>query len=320
MKILYNSSDVHKAIKQIFKSPNQRRVAVVAYIGINADKYLPNPTGIQIICCPEPGATSPEGIRKLLKRKAIIQFSDGLHSKVYWSTNGCIITSANISDRALGCHPQQETGVLIDSRKLNIDRLIAEAKPYEISGSMMDNLSREDRRIKKILSSKKTNKCIKRQFKEWYESPYREPWKLGWWSKSELEASKSAKKVCKAIYNTSSPEDFLDLAKNQACTDDWLLTFETTNGKIKQIRWMYIDFIDKVDSNDKKAYEEEYSFQAIQVHKLNHYPPPPFHLSREFINAFKKAAKKYGVEKIENCNDITPANRLLYLTAQYLKK
>jgi hypothetical protein len=320
MKVLYDSNEIHKAIKQIFKSPTERRVAVVAYVGINADKYLPNPKGIQIFCCPEPGATSPEGIRKLLKRKAIVKFSDGLHSKVYWSTSGCVITSANISDRALGCHPQQEAGVLINSNDLNIDRLIAEANPYDITNSMMDDLTRQERKIKKLLKIKKTNKNTKRQFMEWYESPYRESWKIGWWSDSELEVSQSAKKVCVANYNTNEPKEILNLSKNQASADDWLLTFETTDGKIKKIEWMYIDFISKVDSTDKGAYEEAYPFQAIQVHKLTHYPQPPFHISREFINAFKKAAKKYGVEKIENARDLTPPTKLIDLTIQNLKK
>ena len=56
MEILYTSSDVHKAIKKIFvqsKSAPVRRVAVVAYLGVNAESFLPSPINLEIICNPE---------------------------------------------------------------------------------------------------------------------------------------------------------------------------------------------------------------------------------------------------------------------------
>jgi len=40
---IITSGDVHKAIKKIFTLPCKRRVAVVAYLGVNAENYLPNP-------------------------------------------------------------------------------------------------------------------------------------------------------------------------------------------------------------------------------------------------------------------------------------
>ena len=204
MEILYKASDVHRAIKQIFSQPSERRVAVVAYLGNKADKFLPSPQGIQIICCPEPGATSPDGIRKLLKSGVNIRFSDGLHSKVYWSETGCIITSANISHRALGCNPQQETGILIESSAFDIERLIRESQPYEITQVLMDELSIEDRKIKKAVGLKRKKVQNKTHFIEWYDSPYREPWKIGCWSDSELEVSQTAKEESKNKYNVQT--------------------------------------------------------------------------------------------------------------------
>jgi hypothetical protein len=313
MEILYKASDVHKAIKRIFNLPNQRRVAVVAYVGNKADKYLPAPQGIQIICCPEPGATDPDAIRKLLKRGANIQFSDGLHTKVYWSETGCIITSANISYRALGCHPQQEVGVAIESSSFDIDRLIKESQPYEITTSLMDQLSKKDRIIKKAVGLNKKTVRNKEQFMDWYDSPHRETWKIGWWSDPELEISEAAKKESKNQYNTIDPKEALNISKNQASAGEWLLTFQTTETGIKNIKWIFIDFIVEVNSNEN-AYEEEYPFQAIQVHSLTHCPQPPFHKSPDFINAFKKAVKEYGTNKIEDSNRLIPTKELLDLT------
>lgn len=318
MEILYKAGDVHTAIKKIFSLPCDRRIAVVAYLGVNAENFLPNPKDMEIICCPEPGATSPEGIRKLLNRGARIQFSDGLHSKVYWSDKGCIITSANISHRALGSDAQKETGILIDSESFDIDRLIKESNPYDITQSLMDKLTKQDRKIKRAVGVKVGN-TTKTEFIDWYNSSYKEPWKIGWWSDSELETSKAAVDKSKIEYNISNPVEFLNVAKNQVTKSDWLLTFETTNYGIKKIEWMYVDFVVAVDTDDKKAYEKEYPFQAIQAHKLSQYPPPPFHLSKQFTGAFKCAAKEYGIQKIENRTNLKASKKLLDLTKNYVK-
>jgi len=136
MRVLYESSHVHRAIKQIFKQNKSspiRRVAVVAYLGASAEDFLPYPDGLEIICNPEPGATDPESIRSLIAKGARIKFSDRLHSKVYWSEKGCIVTSANVSHRALGRSDQKETGILIDSNEFDISRLIAYVEPYDIT-------------------------------------------------------------------------------------------------------------------------------------------------------------------------------------------
>ena len=103
-KILYTSSEVHTWIKRLFGSPDlsKRRVIIVAYLGRDADAFLPAPRGIRIICSPSPVATSFEGIMNLKERCASIEFSGSLHSKVYSSEDrGCLFTSANLSTSAL---------------------------------------------------------------------------------------------------------------------------------------------------------------------------------------------------------------------------
>jgi len=317
MRTLYRSGDVHKAIKKIFSLPCKRRVAVVAYLGVNAENFLPNPNNIEIICCPEPGATSPDAIRKLLNRGAKVRFSDGLHSKVYWSNKGCIITSANVSHRALGSSTQKEVGVLIDSSDFDIDRLINESNPYDITQKLMNMLSKQDRKINRAVGIKSSS-SQKFSFIEWYNSPYREPWKFGWWSENNLETSRAAIEKSEEVYNIREPADSLNVSKSQASRDDWFLCFKTTNKGIKRIEWMYVDFVVPVEPDEKNAYEKEYPFQAIQVHKLSQYPLPPFHISKEFTKAFKNAVKEYGIEKIENSLTLRVSKKLLALTEKYI--
>ncbi len=312
MDILYTASDVHRAIKNIFSTSCDRRVVIVAYLGINAENYLPNPKNMEIICCPEPGATNPQAIRNLLAKGANVKFSDGLHSKVYWSNNGCVITSANVSHRALGNAPQKETGVLIDSSHLDIDRLIGESKPYKITQSIMNKLEVQNRKITHSVGVKELLKN-KSEFTDWYNSPYREPLKLGWWSDSELEASKEAINQSIKTYNIEEPQEVLNVAKRMASKNEWLLCFEITQKGIKNIDWMYVDFVVSVNASEKKAYEKEYPFQAIQVHKLSHYPIPPFSLTKEFKAAFKKSVALYGSNNIEESSSSQANKKLLAL-------
>lgn len=312
MKILYTSNDIHKTVKNIFKT-DSRRIAIVAYIGANADKYLPNPNNIEIICCPEPGATNPASLRVLIERGAKIKFSDGLHSKVYWSEKGCIITSANISYRALGSYPQKEAGILFCSDLIDIERLIKESAPYEITQEAMNKLDIEHRKLSKNIS-KKAKKTKANTFLDWYKSPYRELWKLGWWRDSDLETSISAKEKSFKEYNIIEPEGVLNIQEGQVTEGDWLLCFEIYNSKIKSLEWMYVDLIVKVSPNDKKSYEKEYPYQAIQVFKLTNYPSPPFEIkgsfTKAFKKAFKKAAKEYGTSKIETTSSLVSPKEL----------
>ena len=320
MKVLYTSSDVHKAIKRIFeqnRSAPIRRVAVVAYLGVNAESFLPSPKGLKIICNPEPGATEPASIRALIAKGAEIEFSDKLHSKVYWSEKGCIIASANVSYRALGSSNQKETGILIEANKFDIDRLIQYIDPYEITQDAMDKLEISDRKVKRATGTGRNPSSL-RDYMTWYRSAYREPWKIGWWGESQFTTSKSAIEKSSTEYGIKDPIGFLNVARNQVRSNEWLLCFEVTDNSLRGLEWMYVDFVVSVDRTEHDSYEREYPYQAVQVRKLRFYPNPPFSITKEFRSAFKKAAKRYGIGKIQNLSKLTPKIKLLKYTAEYL--
>lgn len=319
MKILYTSSDVHKAIKSVFADNDQRRIAVVAYLGENAEAFLPAPKGITIVCCPEPGATSPSAVRSLIDKGADVQFADALHAKVYWSEEGCVITSANLSNRALGRTKQIETGVFINGADFDIDRLLHDVNPYKVTQQNMDRLTKEDRKIRRALGIKR-QRGTKKHFLEWHKSPYKEPWKIGWWSTSDLKTAKTAKEKIKQEYGVAEPASLLNVSKSEVQRNDWLLCFEITGNSIKKIEWMYVDFVVPVDAKDNGAYEKGYPYQAIQVHRLHRYPEPPFTIEPAFRSAFKKAVKDYGASKIENRKRPLPPGSLLDNVAEYIKQ
>ncbi len=318
MKVLYTSGDVHRAIKQIFANRRQRRIAVVAYLGEAAEAFLPSPEGMKIICSPEPGATSPKAVRSLIRRGAEVQFADDLHAKIYWSESGCVVTSANISGRALGNSNQKEAGVLISGEDFDIERLIREVQPRKIIKRDVDRLEMQDRKLRVALGIKDV-KEERRDFLQWYKTPYATPWKFGWWCGSDLTIAKSAKEITKRDYNVIEPEDALSVTKSQVQRYDWLLCFEIATQSVRNFQWMFVDFVVPVNPKDKPAYNKSYPFQAIQVHKSNRYPRPPFALDRSFATAFKTAIKQYGLDKIENSRSLVPTKKFVTDLAKYLE-
>src|SRR4051812_18295669 len=93
--LLYTSADLHHAIKKTLGSPqcDERRVALVAYVGAGAEAFLPDVKGLEIICSLTPGATSAETLIRLRQRGAKLLQSPRLHMKVYWSSlKGTVIS------------------------------------------------------------------------------------------------------------------------------------------------------------------------------------------------------------------------------------
>ena len=136
MKVLYSSKEIRKAVKRLFAAPapDDRRVALVAYVGAQASKFLPDPNGLEIICALEPGATSARALELLKNNGARIRQSNRLHMKVYFSSaRGAVICSANASSNGLSGAGLKEAGVLVDAQEVDIARLIAYAKPRSIS-------------------------------------------------------------------------------------------------------------------------------------------------------------------------------------------
>jgi hypothetical protein len=126
MEILYSSGELHDAIKKVLADPkpHDRRVVLVAFVGGNAQAFLPDPKGLKIACWLQPGSSDALTIDALRKRGAKIYKSERLHMKVYWSSSGgCVICSANASGGALGSGNHKEAGVWLPPGKVNIERL-----------------------------------------------------------------------------------------------------------------------------------------------------------------------------------------------------
>ena len=314
-ELLYTSADVRKAIVNLFRSSKGRRVAVSAFVGDGAQTCLPKPDGIELVCWPKEGGTNPDVIRRLAKTGVKIMFADALHMKIYWSEDkGAIVTSANLSNNALGSGGLKEIGVWLAPGKLDIDRIIESVEARPLTESELKQLDRRHKeywvRNRGTISSKRRT----RSFSEWLKLPFKPDWRLGWWDCAGAIAEE-AKRISKEEYNVAEPTGFLSVRKEDYEENDWVLIFGID--KPSNVSWLYVNYIVKVDRTEKKAYSPEYPYQVVQVWKLKNYPSPPFRIDKRFKKAFSRAVKDFGPTRIKEMKSFKPPRRLLSLTEKH---
>jgi hypothetical protein len=316
----YTSGELRLRVRKLFQNPKAsgRRVVVVAYIGVDYAKFLPNPRGIEIVCSPTPGATSADAVQSLITAGAKVWFSDRLHMKVYWAQKiGCLITSANLSDNALGMNGLKEMGILVDASTVDIDRLLKEAKPYPAKRKL-EWLRKEGETIK--LAMAKAGRRVlydPKGYADWYtDSPkVRKRWKLAWFE-GDAVAAEAAREFVSKHFDRSGPWDWINVDRLQVQKGDWLLSFTWTKGQARRLSWLYVDRVVPVRKLEHATYEEDFPFQAFQAEGPIRYDAPPFRLGRKFTQALTKAIKKVGVQKLSNSNYVTPPRALLDALAQ----
>jgi hypothetical protein len=309
---LYTSADIRQEVVRLFSVSNGRRVAISAFVGEGAEAYLPKPAGLELICWPKEGGTNPDVLRRLMKRGAKVSFVDSLHMKLYWSEDlGAVLTSANLSTNALGSGNLKEIGILLPSEQIDIERVIESLKKRPLTGL---ELRRLDRRHKDY--AKRNRRAGQRarisSFEEWYKSPFRPKWKLGWYDSTGTIA-KEAKRISKQKYNVSEPKDYLDARRGDYMENDWVLRFNIK--KPSAVDWLFVDFMVKVPETEK-GYDRKYPFQAIQVWTAKKYPPYPFRIDQVFKHAFADASTAFGLDRIKCSKTCESPKRLLQLISQ----
>jgi hypothetical protein len=321
--LLYSSSEIHTCIKRLLGEPGQsdRRVVLVAYVGAHGESYLPHPENLHLICSPSPGGTDPDALRGLIGRGAKVEFSDGLHMKVYWSKHrGCLVTSANASSSALGVDGLKEVGVLLPPGTVDITRLIKYAHAREITPQELRRLDSHTREVTRNHQKRDARGRMVSEYLDWYASPHRSPWKLSWANKEVSGNAKVSKSKSLAEYGVHEPHTWVSIAKGVK-RNDWVLTFTSTPNGVKDLKWQFVDFLVKVGRKDKQFYSKGWPFHAVQVHPLGrYYPLPPFKITPAFRAAFRKAIARYSRDKIENARTHTPPKKVLSYTAQFLSE
>ena len=324
-QVLYKSQTIKEKIKLLFDAPGRldRRVALVAYIGRDYADYLPSPGGIEVVCNPTGGATSVMAVDGLLKAKALVRFSDKLHMKVYWSeARGCVVTSANLSANALRVRGLKEAGVWMEPNTVNIDELLKEAQPYDVTDSRIKRLRRDEERYNDAMASigkRETNDGF--QYFDWYKlsSAAQTKWKLGAYE-DDYGVAEAARKLVKTKFNLDEPDHYHGVSKDSVREGDWLLQFQYDDKKGRVIglaEWMRVDSVVPIRARER-AYHKDYPFQAIQAKPISEYGRPPFPLTPQFRKAFGAAVFKLKEEKSIVPGTLLPSKQLLRCIADQL--
>ena len=320
--LLYSSAEIHARIKRLLGQPSagDQRVALVAYIGGDGARYLPHPEGLRLICNPSAGGTDPDTLRQLIKRGANVEISDGLHMKVYWSRNrGCVITSANASSSALGRSGLKEAGIWLPAGAVDINRLIRYAHPRKVRGSDLRRLDAQSQEHKKNHRERGKRKKSAPDFLQWYSAPHRSTWKVSWTDDMVDGTASTVKEQTATEYGHRKPHVWVSVGKNRVRRNDWLLSFTFTARGIKSVRWIYVDFIVKINPKEKRYYYRDWPYHAVQVNPASKYPLPPFQITGQFRKALSAATKAYTPDRIKEAKTDMPSVRIIDLIAKELR-
>ena len=311
-KVLYTTNALRSAIRGVLEEPQRgdRRVALVAYVGGAAQDFLPDPKGLKLVCCLQPGATDALTLGRLKVRGAELFKSKKLHMKVYWSSRkGCVICSANASGNALGGGGLIEAGVWLPPGAVDVDKLWNAAKPVPVDRNDLKDLANKTPARRPPGSHGSVAKVP--SFREWIETDRLRTWKLGWWDAAGAILSKGATEKALNSYDITNPHDHLLFAQGEANAGEWFLSFNVK--KPKKAEWFLADFVINVPQEDESAYDEDWPYQAVMLRPLKNYEPPPFELDQSFRNAFGCAVLKFGKDNFKNLTDLTPTSGFIEL-------
>jgi hypothetical protein len=102
------SSQISTKVKHLLKDGG---CAVVAYIGRSASKALPN-NNITLLCDFDSVGTNPEEVFALKKKNFNVRKIKNLYAKVYCSSLGAIVGSANLSSNGLEFYEGVQAGLI----------------------------------------------------------------------------------------------------------------------------------------------------------------------------------------------------------------
>jgi hypothetical protein len=316
-EILYNSDALHRRIKHVLGDPEDRRVAIVAYVGAEAEAFFPHPEGMEIICDLKPGATSAEALYSLRKRGANVCKSDRLHAKVYWSQrHGAVITSANASRAALGKTTQKEVGVFFPkSSAIDIARLRRNVRPEAITLADLRKLARENARIpNQYAASLRSERAD--SFLDWMKTGELAKWKFFVGAKPfRFKLAEAARLEAKQSYGVRRAYDVILCSEKEIRKHDRILMLDDPSAG--GVTWMVADFVARVKPSDGPIYDRKNPCQAVQVHPDAKYPPPPFKVDAAFRKALAKAVEEYGEDRLYYAR--RPPQRLLHLARKLME-
>ncbi len=299
-RVLYTGQEIRNEIHRIFSSTNQRRVAVVAFVGKGAVAHVPKPKGLQVYCWPRAGCTIVSAIEELQDLGADVYFADRMHAKVYWAEkSGAIVGSANISDNAFGSGNLHETAVALSAAEVDIEHLLRLIKPRAVTAEALEALRHEEA-IERSRRRDAPAKPATPTFVEWHDGKGGTTWKWDYYDDFGGGVSRRAKAAAKEMHPSYVPQAHVYCKRGTLQESDWVLWVRvTSNGILLAPQWIYVERVVLVEKNDS-TYNQEYPYQAIQIRARKHCPAPPFTIDGRFKAALRTASRIFGADRVRS--------------------
>jgi hypothetical protein len=311
MEILTTNQQIRDKVRWVLGDAHDERIALVAFVGNNADKFLANPKGIQLYCWLKVPGTNPNGLRSLLCKRVTLFSVDNLHIKLYWSRRrGAVLGSANLSENALENGVQFELAVYLPPKTINVESLIAQFDLESIKSIDDPEIDRFEKKYNLYHLRNKgedlrysRRKPQMRGFLEWRRlkrNSDKANFRLFWWEddvdppRDALQAVKQETGSYKyyGFINTHSTENYKK--------GDWVLCFRVSRDKNGAIRPSRLEwFIPEVLGKTRSKAWGDYNRFWFQL--KGYFPPVPFSLKDPI---FKQALTKVLIEYGNNVGNV----------------
>ncbi|MEO8360751.1 MAG: hypothetical protein ABI672_12040 [Vicinamibacteria bacterium] len=319
-KFLASGQEIKQEVRRIFMRTRGRRVAIVAFVGSLAEAYLPKPAGLELVCWPKAPGTNPKAIRALMRRGVVVKFARRLHMKVYWSESaGAVVASANLSTNAYGAGDLQEAGVALASRAVDIKRLLVKVKPQEATESALLRLEREW--ATSVRTQNRGRNTGGATFLDWLEAAQRRRWKIHAFEKYGGGPSQRLRAVAKEETGSSVVADWVFCRKGELQSEDFVLCLNVgARTKPKVEKWVFVHRVVHVAREDKQ-HDDNWPFQAGQLHALRACPAPPFVIDAALRRAFRATFKELEGDDPGFSQDRTlvPSKKLLRILEKHYR-
>lgn len=282
MKYLFTHKEIREAIHEVFSSDGEKW-AIVGFVGYSALDQLPKGiNNLSVICWPKAGATSPDGVRRLLKAGIKVYFCDQLHSKIYWSKDlGFVTGSANLSRNALGNSNQHEFAVHLSDNTLEINKILASLKYAAVNEHSLHKL--DIAHVAALVRDPDCDKTTEDQigFVEACQFPVPMKWKLVTWH-GHREDNSHIKNAVYDGYGKSRWIEDNDVDDGLFEIGDFVLQVKVDeNGLIERAncKWLRVEMVVK---------QSRKSPAIVQIEPLENGAMPPFSIDDgEFKKKFK---------------------------------
>lgn len=309
IQYLRDSKSIKDKLKWLFKT-DERKVAIVGFVGGNAAEYISNFENLEIYCWPLPHATNPDGIIALNEQHANVYFKEKLHAKIYWAEGrGVIIGSANLSDNALGERGLSEFAVYINDEKFNIDDVIKEFGLEGLSKFSKQQLNELRKKSRQSILPTQGFACKgnKRSFDAYMNDEYREPIKLLYYHHNY--GKEDREQIEQQVVSLKNYNDVgCSIKEGDLCLQVHLDDDECLKNKKEPISWFVVNDV------------INYKGQKIAIQKEGRKNTPFKINDSTFVDAFRYVFDSRDLDKVRNRRTSVIKDEFLKSVLERMKK